>query len=287
MLCLHLLLFALAVRAQVELERIASVPRINDCAEKYFQEISKDLLIQAPLLFTSRAQQVVSAFEQKYQVLVSLRSPFQSYDLGEKCFRIEANEVPWQIDTSFTTLTFDTAGLPPVPISSYSIAARADEFEGDFHMNGYLYNALYEESVIIFEKCLAEPSMNVIFSDSASLEMDHDSCPGFSTGATYKPDSPLARVFSGKNLNDVFTAEVGANYLFSGGILQSFALILCAKLKDPFGFDQARSVINFPAFRFDSDTGKYYYTVVVRNAVSEMLYLTIIKEASTMTCFKK
>ncbi len=288
MLCLLILTLLTSVLAgspcRNELEAI--VKTSQNCVEKYLKKISKELIYQSELLFTASANEVIASFEQKYQVLVQLTSPFATFNYSESCFRVEANELPLNITDSYQTVTYNTSNLPSLPITSVRIETVADQFDPNFRLDLYVYRPVpdFATTTIIFHECFEESSMNVTFDDSATLELQNDYCPGFSSGAAYKPYNPLSQVFQGQLMNQVYKGDFTGNYDFNGGVLRSFTIILCSKQNDPFTFDQSRAVINYPAFRYDYSSEKHYYTFVIRNEVGEMFYITIQKDASTMTC---
>lgn len=290
MVSLCLLLFLAGVfagRCERKLQNI--VYSSGSCAEKYLEKISRDLKRQRKLLFTSQRQVVISSFEQKYGVHVKVTEPFTLFGTSrtETCFNYSANEVPTDIDDSYKTFTFPIT--ESYLISSVSLYVNSYNFTPSvdtFGLNIYLIRPVADSKTVIWERCVNETSSDVLFTDSGEYELQELDCPGFSSGATYKPFEPISDLFVGYPMNSGFWAEVGANYFAPSGYLQNLTLILCTQQGEAasFNYGLARSVLNYPAFNFDSEAQLYLYTFTLENAFGQELTFTIETPAESINC---
>ncbi len=269
---------------KIELNGIVATPM--SYYENYLGFLSNELAEFSEILFTSQANSIATAFEQKYGVNVTLRSPFFTCSpsgLSDSCYSlVESPEAT--ISLASFPFTIPQSGN----ISSISISNMTGSLlEGKKSLLAQNFFSLYlippnsVSAPVLEPPCQIQQNenFNLGFSDASEVPFD---CTNVDSGVNFQPTTPLSQ-FNGLEAKGDWILYVQT--IANDGRLNTFTINYCLTNQTVtssdciYSSDISRSNLNIPGYRYDSSSGTAYYTKIIRNNADEELYLTISRQA--------
>lgn len=259
------------------------VAEVDTGPQIYLHNVSKKFKAFKRLLFTPQASSIVANFEQEFGVNVQLQSPFI---LCSGSFTAFCNSSSPYFDNgtpispqiyNLTIPIYDPGRLTSIYLSAYSGIVGGEKAAFDFPPipKATLFPPNGQSVEIYGETCLVRSEFDFTLSDASTEPFD---CTTADSGILYQPTNSFAPFLGTEALGDwILQLNIEAMTY-----LQSIALSYCTEQPRigsgsscTYSRDIARSNINVPGYRYDSDSGIAYYTTVIRNIDGQELYATI------------